>query len=365
MAEIKIGTVLNRRRFLQIGAGSVLALGAAALVQGSNALIAGSAAPAMSTTTGVVPYQGRLADAAGTPLTGIYPMIFRLYNSAGAGATPLWEEQWTGPNSVKVRDGLFNVMLGSLTPIPQDVVTGNNTLWLGITVGTDDEMTPRVQLGSVLFAVQANTVPDDSITTEKIANNTIQAEDLSPDAVPPGVPVGSVISWWRPDAGTLLPSDRWAIADGSVVADPESPLYGKTLPNLTDRFIMGVTAENIGAMGGSNTLNLSHSHTVNDHTHSIPQHAHGSGSLQAQVGIEDNRVYMKQYGPGFNATIANYTNNTHANSHACDTGADVEGSTDGWSGWTGGGQPGTNGQLSSATDNRPQYVGLIFLVRIK
>lgn len=60
-------------------------------------------------------------------------------------------------------------MLGSLTPIPQAVVTGNNTLWLGITVGTDDEMAPRVQLGSVPF-VQALTVPDGSVTTAKIAD---------------------------------------------------------------------------------------------------------------------------------------------------------------------------------------------------
>jgi len=32
--------------------------------------------------------------------------------------------------------------------------------WLGITVGTDDEMQPRVQLGSVPWAVQALTVPE-------------------------------------------------------------------------------------------------------------------------------------------------------------------------------------------------------------
>lgn len=51
-------------------------------------------------------------------------------------------------------------MLGSLTPIPQTVVTGNPNLFLGITVGTDGEMSPRVQLGSVPFAVQALTVPD-------------------------------------------------------------------------------------------------------------------------------------------------------------------------------------------------------------
>jgi hypothetical protein len=127
---------------------------------------------AAGTSTGTIAYQGRLADANGNPLTGTYNMIFRLYDAAGGG-TPLWTEQWTGSNGVRVSDGLFNVMLGSLTPIPQSVITGHDSLFLGITVGTDDEMTPRVQLGSVPFAVQALTVPDGSVTTAKIADGAV------------------------------------------------------------------------------------------------------------------------------------------------------------------------------------------------
>jgi hypothetical protein len=129
-------------------------------------------APAAPTaaSTGTIAYQGRLADAGGAPLTGAYSMIFRLYNIA-TGSTPLWSEQWTGPNSVQVSDGLFNVMLGSMTAIPPNVVTGNSNLWLGITVGSDDEMLPRVQLGSVPFAVQALTVPDGSVTRAKLASD--------------------------------------------------------------------------------------------------------------------------------------------------------------------------------------------------
>lgn len=142
-------------------------------------------APAASTNT--IAYQGRLADTAGVPLTGLYPMVFRLYNAPGAGASPLWEENWVGSNSVQVSDGLFNVMLGSLTSISQSIVTDNGTLWLGITVSTDDEMTPRVQLGSVPFAVQANTVLNGSITTEKIADGAVTQAKLGADVnlIPP------------------------------------------------------------------------------------------------------------------------------------------------------------------------------------
>jgi hypothetical protein len=133
---------------------------------------------AAGTSTGTIAYQGRLADANGSPLTGTYNMIFRLYDAA-SGGTPLWTEQWTGSNGVKVSDGLFNVMLGSLTPIPTSLVTDHSSLFLGITVGTDDEMTPRVQLGSVPFAVQALTVPDGSVTTAKIADGAVTTAKLS------------------------------------------------------------------------------------------------------------------------------------------------------------------------------------------
>jgi hypothetical protein len=131
-------------------------------------------------STGTIAYQGRLADAAGAPLTGTYNMIFRLYTTA-TGGTPLWTEQWTGSNGVRVSDGLFNVMLGSLTTLPQSVIAGRSQLFLGITVGTDDEMQPRVQLGNVPFAVQALTVPDGSVTTAKIADGAITRAKLAND----------------------------------------------------------------------------------------------------------------------------------------------------------------------------------------
>lgn len=178
------------------------------------------AATPTGTSTGTIAYQGRLADAAGTPLTSTYPIIFRLYSSA-SGGVPLWEEQWTGPNSVQVSDGLFNVMLGSLTPIPQNTITGNGSLWLGITIGTDDEMMPRVQLGTVPYAVQALTVPDSSVTSAKIADGAVSTADLANGAVTQAK-LGADVSLVPPDgsintqklADNAVTSAK--IADGSV-----------------------------------------------------------------------------------------------------------------------------------------------------
>lgn len=125
-------------------------------------------------STDTIAYQGRLADSNGSPISSTLDMTFRLYSVATGGAA-LWIEERTE----EVSDGLFNVMLGSVTPVPQSVITGNSNLFLGITIGTDGEMAPRVQLGSVPFAVQALTVPNASVTTAKLADGAVTVSKLS------------------------------------------------------------------------------------------------------------------------------------------------------------------------------------------
>ena len=176
---------------------------------------------AASTSTGTIAYQGRLADADGNPLTDTYNMIFRLYDVASGGIF-LWEELWTGSNSVQVSDGLFNVMLGSLTPIPQSVITEHDSLFLGITVGTDDEMTPRVQLGTVPFAVQALTVPDGSVTTEKIADEAVTQAKLGADVslIPPD---GSITT--EKIADGAVARTKFASMTGIVWKTPPATFY--------------------------------------------------------------------------------------------------------------------------------------------
>jgi hypothetical protein len=126
----------------------------------------------------VITYQGRLADADGTPLDNTNPglgMTFSLYDT-DTGGTPLWTETHA---NVPVSEGLFSVRLGSINPLSIDLFNGDR--WLGVQVGSDPEMTPREHLNSVPYAMQssyaaeadhaseADTVPDGSITNAKLA----------------------------------------------------------------------------------------------------------------------------------------------------------------------------------------------------
>ena len=71
-------------------------------------------------------YQGYITDAAGNPITGDRDMTFSIYDSS-TGGTPLWSET---QNSVHVENGLFNVILGSVNPIPSDVFPIDESRWL-------------------------------------------------------------------------------------------------------------------------------------------------------------------------------------------------------------------------------------------
>jgi len=99
----------------------------------------------------LINYQGYITDDGGTPIDGTVEITFSVWDAA-TGGTQLWTETHS---SVSVDEGLFNVLLGSITPMGYGgIPTGS--LWLGIKVGSDPEMTPRQQITTVGFALIAN-----------------------------------------------------------------------------------------------------------------------------------------------------------------------------------------------------------------
>lgn len=98
-------------------------------------------------------FQGKLTNPDSTNVTnGTYSIVFFIYTVASGGAAVWTETQ----GSVSVADGIFRVALGSVTALPGSVDFNNSGLYLGIKVGADAEMTPRVQFTSAPYAFNSD-----------------------------------------------------------------------------------------------------------------------------------------------------------------------------------------------------------------
>ncbi len=239
-------------------------------------------------TPNVLNYQGKLIEN-GTPVSGKYSLSFSIYSQL-EGGTLLWSEV----QNVDVVEGIFNVLLGNVNSLPDNLFTDSGDRFLGINVDNNSEMTPRFRLTGVPYAVRATTadaVPDSSITSEKIAkeqiirsinsmhdNITISAgpnisitEDentikISADAN--ALPKGIILLW----SGTVesIPSG-WALCNGA-----------NGTPDLRGMFIRGAANTiNVGEKGGTQ------SHTHNTGTYAVANHTHGAGSYVAAVHTHD------------------------------------------------------------------------------
>jgi len=97
----------------------------------------------------LINYQGILTDNAEDAITGTRSIQFLIYDAATSGSL-LWSET----QSVDVEDGLFNILLGSVVPIPYELFEVPER-YLAIKVEADNEMLPRQRLASVGYTFQS------------------------------------------------------------------------------------------------------------------------------------------------------------------------------------------------------------------
>jgi hypothetical protein len=132
---------------LVLGAGKT-AVNPTAIPINATTKVAASATDAI-TIPRMLSYQGKLTDTAGRPVRDtLHWIMFRLYDVA-SGGTPFWSATYP----VQTRSGLFNVLLGTNTPIESVPNSGN--LYLSMQVGVDPEMTTRVRIVSAAYAFEA------------------------------------------------------------------------------------------------------------------------------------------------------------------------------------------------------------------
>ena len=120
------------------------------------------ALPAFATPQ-TVQHQGRLLDAEGDPVEGLYALEFRLYDAAEAG-TLLWEEV----HEADFENGFYTVALGAVDASLSEWFTGDQPLYLELTVDGGDPLLPRQSIASVPFATTAARVEGGDVDASEI-----------------------------------------------------------------------------------------------------------------------------------------------------------------------------------------------------
>ncbi len=186
-------------------------------------------------------YQGKLTDATGNPVRdSTYSITFRFFK-VSSGGTAFWNET----QNVQTNSGLFNVLLGSLTPI--DSIPQDGNCYLEMQVNPNPAMTPRIRIVSSAYAylskkadsagyaasapiIRPITPP---VYSAEIRDTTIIASKIKDGAVTmakidqSGATTGQVIKW----TGTA-----WAPRNDSAGGPPIGPAGGDltgTYPNPT------------------------------------------------------------------------------------------------------------------------------------
>lgn len=152
-------------------------------------LLLAAAVTAVAQVPTLMSYQGHVTDASGVALGNTtptnYTVLFKFY-SVSTGGTPLYAESQV----VTISGGEFSVLLGNgtgisglkgraapaLTPYVElhTIITGN--IYLGVTVGSGAEITPRQQIVSGAYAFRAK-------YAEGLIDNSLTAAMLTTSAV--------------------------------------------------------------------------------------------------------------------------------------------------------------------------------------
>lgn len=145
-----------------------------------------SGAAKTTVTPQLILYQGRLTDEGGAPRVGSVNLVVGLYAELAGGA-PLWNEAHI---NVSLADGIFSLLLGSVNAFPFNAFNSADR-YLSLSVDGQPEMSPRLRLASVPYALEAERVGGkhasdfEPLGQAAFAAAGVQAQLQGSDANPP------------------------------------------------------------------------------------------------------------------------------------------------------------------------------------
>jgi len=170
----------------------------------------------------ILSFQGRLTDAQDNPITKQTTLRMGIYNNESAsGSALLWQEIVSPtPDS----EGIFSVILGKNSAIPQSLFAQNSALWLGVTVEQTSELTPRQQIATVAYAVNAETLQGlPPITNSSSTANVVLALNSSGNLTIGGSasPTFQATGGTFTVSGKVLSLTTTASSNGNIVLNPD------------------------------------------------------------------------------------------------------------------------------------------------
>lgn len=170
---------------------------------------------------GIITYQGKLTNSSNVTVSdGSYSIKFTLYDAATGGNCLYTASGTCGSTSaltVTVTNGLFSVDLGgSGTNSISSTIFQTNNPYLGVTVSSDSEMTPRKQLTNSIFAYNALYLSGLATSTIGGTSNYIPTTDGSGNLTMTGTPQGTGVNQGVLYLNPASATDEYALLGISV-----------------------------------------------------------------------------------------------------------------------------------------------------
>lgn len=205
-----------------------------------------------------ISFQGKLTNPDGTNVSdGSYSIVFSLYTVASGGSNI-----WTETDSVTVAGGLFQVNLGAVNTTLGSVNWNNGTVYLGIKVGGDAEMLPRVVLGSAPQAFNSDKLGGiDSSGFIQLTPGSQQSGNLNisgtiTSGAVNGVSLGSTIQPSSAGVLTVQSNGSNALTLTGGAASTWSTSAGALTITSAAAATWSTTAGNLTLQAGSGTVSL-------------------------------------------------------------------------------------------------------------
>lgn len=214
-------------------------------------------------------FQGCLTDDSGTALVdGPYELTFSLYDMESAG-TPVWTERHA---DVMVSSGLFQVNLGENMPL---TLNFQQAYWLGIKIGDNPELVPRIRLTASAYsfhAIHADSLRGFAVSDTPMARTLfpLGADGKFPASVlPTGMPPGSHAATHQEGGVDPLSITSAMIKDSTIQQQDLAFAVPNrfTLSAADGSPAQAVTVDNSGQVGVGTTNPKARLHVTSDSGH--------------------------------------------------------------------------------------------------